>query len=140
MQKVDGKCAACGGDGRREGVGWIEGQVVIPPERCTRCEGSGLEPGWTAESQPKENPFCTVAIQNAETAAYIHALLNTPTEYLVFNMEKQQHIDFDASFPGGIGRAREMVNSNQISTTPIWRQLKEALETEGITEKSAPWL
>ena len=135
MQMIQGKCAACGGDGRRERVGWIQSQAVIPPERCTRCQGSGLEPECPARRLP-ENPFCIVHVGNAETAAYLRGLLSTPDKYLAFNQEN----DFKRSFPGGLGVARELVGSVRISTSAVWTQLDSALTAAGITKTSAPWL
>lgn len=49
MQKIEGKCTECGGDGQREQVGVrYVGQGRSFPE-CTHCHGTGMEPKEEAD-------------------------------------------------------------------------------------------
>ena len=45
MQKVEGKCAACEGDGLRERVGSDWDEETHPITNFTHCKGTGMEPG-----------------------------------------------------------------------------------------------
>lgn len=44
MQKVEGICKQCGGDGERQQVGITHQMIYRPPSVCTHCKGSGMEP------------------------------------------------------------------------------------------------
>ncbi len=44
MQKIEGVCTECGGDGLRQQVGKVHPMVYREPKSCTHCNGSGMEP------------------------------------------------------------------------------------------------
>lgn len=43
MQKVEGICKQCGGDGERKPGVYRHMLIIRPPVYCLRCKGSGVE-------------------------------------------------------------------------------------------------
>lgn len=87
----------------------------------------------------KEKPFCTIDIPTAEAAAYIEALLCTTPGKVLNELQGDTLEHFQYYFPGGIRKAKELVESGDLVSRPVMNSLTKALRDAGITDTTAPW-
>lgn len=85
-------------------------------------------------------PFkCTIEIPNAETAAYIRALIQgAALGDRHFEMSAREKIG--KFFPGGVVAADRLGLTLEGERHTIWQTLSDALYAAGISNTSAPWL
>jgi len=88
-----------------------------------------------------KKPFCTVAIRDAETAAYIYTVLYMawPGES-GFKRTIEEQLNRGTHFPGGSNAARGLDFGPTSGRGDVMKDLSAALNVAGINSTCAPWL